>query len=97
MSDDLTRSHGGALAHGQLSSDKIISRALQAIEGYRDDARRTQQQDPSADRQRQSGLQRPGLTFALGGYKIISLPDELIDIIKDEIERWLHRRGALAC
>ena len=89
MSDDLTRSHGGALAHGQLSSDKIISRALQALEAYRDDARRTQQQDASADRQRQSGL-----TFPLIGYKIISLPDKLIDIIKDEIERWLHRRGA---
>jgi hypothetical protein len=89
MSDDLTRSHGGALAHGQLSSDKIISLALQAIEAYRDDARRTQQQDPSADPKRQPGLQRPGLTVALGGYKIISLPDELIDIIKDEIERWV--------
>jgi hypothetical protein len=94
MSDDLSRSHAGV--HGRLSSDKIITHALQAIESYRDEVRRTQQ-DASADPQRQP-LQRPGgLTVALGGYKIISLPDELIDIIKDEIERWLHRRGARAC
>ena len=43
MSDDLTRSHGGALVHGQLSSDKIISLALQAIEASREDIRRSEQ------------------------------------------------------
>jgi hypothetical protein len=90
MSDDLTRhggGGGGGLAHSQLSADKIISLALQAIETSREDMRRTQQDPHAAPALGQQ--QRPGLTVALGGYKIISLPDELIDIIKDEIERWV--------
>jgi hypothetical protein len=93
MSDDLTRKQGGAPAHARLSSDDIITLALQAVEAWRDDVRRTEQ-DPSSDPQRQAGVQRPGLTVALGGYKIVSLPDKLIGKIKDEIERWLHRRRA---
>jgi hypothetical protein len=84
MSDDLALS----LPKVQLSSEEIISIAREAIarEASRDIVRRNAQPLP-ADTQ-QTGLARPGVTLDLGHKKLVNLPDEIIDIIKDEIERY---------
>jgi hypothetical protein len=34
-------------------------------------------------------VQRPGVTVDFGHKRIVNLPDEVIDIIKDEIERYM--------
>jgi hypothetical protein len=73
------------LLQAQLSSDDILVLAREAIakEAKRDLIRR------NADDLPQTGLQRPGVTLDLGHQKIVQLPDEIIDIIKDEIERYV--------
>jgi hypothetical protein len=84
MSDDLALS----LPKAHLSTEEIISIAREAIarEASRDIVRRNAQPIP-LDTQ-QGTLQRPGVTLDLGHKKLVNLPDEIIDIIKDEIERY---------
>ncbi|KAI9828578.1 MAG: hypothetical protein M1819_006570 [Sarea resinae] len=51
------------------------------------DAARQETQRPVADAGGTNGNLRPGLTIDLGHKQIQRIPDEVIDIIKDEIER----------
>jgi len=79
MSVDLNT---GPLGSGQTpTDDEVISMAQDAIEISRDEMRRGRDGVVSND------LQQPGVTVDLGHRNIARLPDEVIDIIKDEIER----------
>jgi hypothetical protein len=80
MSVDLTAGPGGS---GQQPSDEeVIAIAREAIEASRDEIRRGRDGVLSTD------LQQPGVTVDLGHRDIVRLPEEVIDIIKDEIERY---------
>ena len=78
-----------ALPEAQLSSEDIVSLAREVIarEASRDVIRRNTNPKPSDVSQ--SGVQRPGVTVDFGHKRIVNLPDEVIDIIKDEIERYM--------
>jgi hypothetical protein len=86
MSDELTL----LLPQAPFSSEDVVSVARQVIarEASRDLIRRNA--NPNSSDGPQTGLQRPGVTVDLGHKKIVNLPDEVIDIIKDEIERYMH-------
>ena len=83
MSDDIAP---GALLQirqrEQPSKDEIISLARKAIEMSR----------------LGSDMQQPGVgvTVDLGHKQITNLPEEVIDIIKDEIERWVSAMTVVA-
>lgn len=77
MSVDL----GPSIAGVQLSDEEVIALAREAIEASREEIRRTRNEALTAD------LQQPGITVDLGHKNIARLPDEVVDIIKDEIER----------
>jgi len=80
MSVDLTI---GPLGSGQTpTDDEVIAMAREAIEVSRDEMRRGRDGVVSND------LQQPGVTVDLGHRNITRLPDEVIDIIKVEIERY---------
>src|SRR5215469_2995075 len=79
MSVDLTL---GASGTGQQpSDDEVIDFAREAIEASREESRRGRDGVLSTE------LQQPGVTVDLGHRNIVRLPDEVIDIIKQEIER----------
>jgi hypothetical protein len=84
MSDDIAP---GAFSHSysqsQLSPEDIIFLAREAIESSRDEVRRSGEGAVSTE------LQQPGVTVDLGHKNITRLPEEVIDIIKDEIERFV--------
>jgi hypothetical protein len=80
MSVDLTSTAGGGL---QLSDEDVISLARGAVDASREEIRRGRDGALSAE------LQQPGITVDLGHRNIVRLPDEVIDIIKDEIERYV--------
>ena len=82
MSVDLTV---GANGTGQQpSDDEVIDFAREAIEASREESRRGRDGVLSTD------LQQPGVTVDLGHRNIVRLPDEVIDIIKQEIERCVN-------
>jgi hypothetical protein len=82
MSVDLTV---GASGTGQQPSDEeVIAFAQDAIEASREESRRGRDGVLSTD------LQQPGVTVDLGHRNIVRLPDEVIDIIKQEIERCVN-------
>jgi hypothetical protein len=66
-----------------LSNNEVVGLAKEAIEVAREEALRTAD-NLGAPRE----LQQPGLTIDLGHKGILSLPDEVIEVIKDEIERY---------
>ena len=79
MSVDMT---SGSQGGGQILTDEdVIALARAAIEASRDEIRRGRDGVDAVD------LQQPGVTVDLGHKNIIRLPDEVVDIIKDEIER----------
>lgn len=81
MSVDLTAGPGSS---GQPPTDEeVIDMAREAIELSRDEMRRGRDGVLSTD------LQQPGATVDLGHRNIARLPDEVVDIIKDEIERYV--------
>lgn len=82
MSVDLTVGAGGT--GQQPSDDEVIAFARDAIEAYREESRRGRDGVLSTD------LQQPGVTVDLGHRNIVRLPDEVIDIIKQEIERCVN-------
>jgi len=101
MSVDLTI---GPLGSGQTpTDDEVIAMAREAIDVSRDEMRRGRDGVVSND------LQQPGVTVDLGHRNITRLPDEVIDIIKVEIERYAllssasllfllgHHRNLLGC
>jgi len=79
MSVDLTVGASGT--DQQPSDDEVIAVAREAIEASREDIRRGRDGILSTD------LQQPGVTVDLAHMNIVRLPDEVIDIIKQEIER----------
>lgn len=95
MSDDIAPSaFSHSYSQSQLSPEDIISLAREAIETSRDEVRRSGEGTASTE------LQQPGVTVDLGHKNITRLPEEVIDIIKDEIERFVSnctpcRRTAL--
>lgn len=82
MSVDLTADAGGT--GQQPSDDEVIALAREAIEASREESRRGRDGVLSTD------LQQPGVTVNLGHRNIVRLPDEAIDIIKQEIERCVN-------
>jgi len=82
MSVDLTVDAGGT--GQQPSDDEVIALAREAIEASREESRRGRDGVLSTD------LQQPGVTVNLGHKNIVRLPDEAIDIIKQEIERCVN-------
>ena len=82
MSVDLTVGFSGT--GQQPSDDEVIAFARDAIEASREESRRGRDGVLSTD------LQQPGVTVDLGHRNIVRLPDEVIDIIKQEIERCVN-------
>jgi hypothetical protein len=82
MSVDLTIGSGGTAQ--QPSDDEVIAFAREAIEASREESRR------GLDGVLSTELQQPGVTVDLCHRNIVRLPDEVIDIIKQEIERCVN-------
>ncbi|KAF2461288.1 hypothetical protein BDY21DRAFT_82770, partial [Lineolata rhizophorae] len=75
---------GAAAANTTAMTDEaVIAAAMKAIEASREETRRSGVSPDGATKE----LQQPGITIDLGHQKIQRLPDEVIDIIKDDIER----------
>jgi hypothetical protein len=67
----------------QVSEEDVVSLARAAIEASRQESRRADDDSTSTE------LQQPGLTVDLTHKNIIRLQNEVVDIIKDEIERYV--------
>src|ERR1700742_1652052 len=82
MSDDIAP---GALLQiqQQPSKDEIIALARKDIKASRDIIRRTGDGTLAPE----LPPQQPGVTVDLANKQIVKLPDEVIEIIKEEIER----------
>lgn len=65
-----------------ISDDEVVALAKAAINHSRTDI---SQRGPDAPRELQQ--QQPGITIDLGHKNIARLPDEVIDVIRAEIER----------
>lgn len=65
-----------------MLDEEIIALAKDAIEASREETRRSADNDGAA-----KDLQQPGATIDLGHKNILNFPDEVVEIIKDEIER----------
>ncbi|KAJ4294269.1 RAM signaling network component [Kalmusia sp. IMI 367209] len=68
-----------------ISDDEVVALAKAAFEQSRDDLNHRAAETPTAARDLQS--QQPGITIDLGHKNIARLPDEVIDVIRAEIER----------
>ncbi|KAJ4357959.1 RAM signaling network component [Didymosphaeria variabile] len=68
-----------------ISDDEVVALAKAAFEQSRDDINHRAAETPNAARELQS--QQPGITIDLGHKSIARLPDEVIDVIRAEIER----------
>jgi hypothetical protein len=67
-----------------LEDAQVIEIAKAAFEHSRSDLRAAAESAP-----REVQQQQPGITIDLGHKNIARLPDEVIDVIRDEIERCL--------
>ncbi|KAF2840745.1 hypothetical protein M501DRAFT_930430 [Patellaria atrata CBS 101060] len=76
-------SYDELVANKPVTDDDLIALAKEAIEAAREETRRSGADTDSSTKD----LQQPGITIDLGHRYIKKLPDEVIDIIKDEIER----------
>jgi len=71
-----------------ISDDDVVALAKAAFEQSRDDITHRAAEAPNAPRDLQSQQpQQPGITIDLGHKNIARLPDEVIDVIRAEIER----------
>ncbi|KAF1973203.1 cell morphogenesis protein-like protein Sog2 [Bimuria novae-zelandiae CBS 107.79] len=68
-----------------ISDDEVVALAKAAFEQSRDDINHRAAETPNAAQNLQS--QQPGITIDLGHKNIARLPDEVIDVIRAEIER----------
>jgi hypothetical protein len=67
-----------------LTDKDVVALARDAIENSREEnLRRSETPGTAKDLQHQ-----PGITIDLGHKNIVNLPDEVIDVIRAEIERW---------
>lgn len=69
-------------AHTPISDDEVVALAKAAFEHSRSDIRAAAESAP-----RELQQQQPGITIDLGHKSIARLPDEVIDVIRAEIER----------
>lgn len=67
-----------------LPDSEVIALAKEAIAASREETRRSADDDGVTKE-----LQQPGATIDLGHKTVSSLPEEVIDIIKDDIERYV--------
>lgn len=72
----------------RMPDEEIVVLAKDAIDAFREETRRSADNDGAAKELQQ----QPGVTIDLGHKHITSLPDEVVEIIKDEIERYVVRR-----
>ena len=77
-------------APSPISDDEVVALAKAAFEQSRDDINHRAAETPNAAPNLQS--QQPGITIDLGHKNIARLPDEVIDVIRAEIERWALAR-----
>ena len=72
-----------------ISDDEVVALAKAAFEHSRQDLNHRAAAETPRELQQQ---QQPGITLDLGHKNIARLPDEVIDVIRDEIERcaFLH-------
>ncbi|KAF2471512.1 uncharacterized protein BDR25DRAFT_333664 [Lindgomyces ingoldianus] len=74
-----------------VSDDEVVALARAAIEASREDINQRAVADTPAPprelQQQQQQQQQPGITIDLGHNNIAHLPDEVIDVIRAEIER----------
>ena len=86
MSDDIGA--GGLMStlqtQMQPSKEDLIGIARRAIDNAHNEIRSTADSGLGAELQQQ----QPGVTVDLCHKRIVNLPEEVIDIIKDEIERY---------
>ena len=68
-----------------ISDDEVVALTKAAFEHSRQDI--TQRAAAEAPRELQ---QQPGITIDLGHKNIARLPDEVIDVIRTEIERYMR-------
>jgi hypothetical protein len=78
-----------AIKTREPSKDDIIESARKDLESSRELTRETAELHGENPQQ-----QRVGVTVDLGHKQLVTLPDEIIDIIKDEIERCLNHYRA---
>lgn len=74
------------------SDDEVVALARAAFEHSRQDISHRGAGDDAA-----RPLQQPGITIDLGHKNIARLPDEVIDVIRAEIERWAAPRAGWRC
>lgn len=72
-------------APSPISDDEVVALAKAAFEQSRDDINHRAAETPAAPNNLQA--QQPGITIDLGHKNIARLPDEVIDVIRAEIER----------
>jgi hypothetical protein len=65
-----------------ISDDEVVALARQILLQSREDIDQRTEQAP-----RELQQQQPGITIDLGHKNIVRLPDEVIDVIRAEIER----------
>jgi hypothetical protein len=65
-----------------VSDEEVVALAQQILRQSRDDIDQRAEQAP-----RELQQQQPGITIDLGHKNITRLPDEVIDVIRAEIER----------
>lgn len=74
-----------------ISDDEVVALAKAAFEHSRSDIRAAAESAP-----RELQQQQPGITIDLGHKSIARLPDEVIDVIRAEIERLALSHNLLA-
>ncbi|KAF2809598.1 uncharacterized protein BDZ99DRAFT_443981 [Mytilinidion resinicola] len=67
-----------------MTDQDVVALAREAIENSREEHKRAVAETPGASKDLR---QQPGITIDLGHKNIVSLPDEVIDVIRTEIER----------
>jgi hypothetical protein len=70
-----------------ISDDEVVALAKAAFEHSRQDINHRAAAETPRELQQQQ-QQQPGITIDLGHKNIARLPDEVIDVIRDEIERY---------
>jgi hypothetical protein len=70
-----------------ISASQVVALAEDAMKAARGETQRSVAGGDAVA----SGDLKPGVTIDLGHKYIAKIPDEMVDIIKDEIERWVIR------
>ena len=77
-----TSSNGSLSASGPLSAGQVLGLAREAMRAAHENEAK------AAEASGVSSSLKPGLTIDLSRKKIARLPDEIVDVIKDELERY---------